>query len=148
MPSATLSKDPEAHRVHLLSTFEELRAEREALVLSLLPRVPPSTMPTMASTSDSSDTKTNPTDKAGKTNLTDTQSTESAAADATTSPPTEAQVASTLAFARSTAASHISLLHDYNEIKDVAQMLMGLVAEQRGARVVEIMEEFGMDPKD
>ena len=43
---------------------------------------------------------------------------------------------------------HIKLLHQYNEIKDVGQGLMGLIAEQRGVRVVEIQEEFGVGVKD
>lgn len=43
---------------------------------------------------------------------------------------------------------HICLLHDYNEIKDVAQGLMGLIAEARGVRQIEVQMEFGADEKD
>lgn len=50
--------------------------------------------------------------------------------------------------AKTVTKRHITLLHEYNEIKDVAQGLMGLIAEQRGARIIEVQEEFGMDPKD
>ncbi|KAF4870347.1 DNA repair protein SWI5-like protein [Colletotrichum siamense] len=32
-------------------------------------------------------------------------------------------------------ARHVKLLREYNEIKDVGQQLMGLVAENRGATV-------------
>lgn len=43
---------------------------------------------------------------------------------------------------------HIKLLHEYNEIKDVGQGLMGLIADQRGVRIIEVQDEFGIDPKD
>lgn len=43
---------------------------------------------------------------------------------------------------------HIKLLHEYNELKDVGQGLMGLIADQRGVRIVEVQEEFGVDAKD
>ena len=45
---------------------------------------------------------------------------------------------------------HIARLHAYNEIKDGAQGLMGLVADARGVRVAELYEggEFGVAEKD
>jgi hypothetical protein len=43
---------------------------------------------------------------------------------------------------------HIDLLHRYNEIKDVAMGLLGLVAEKRGVRVKVLMEEFGIGEQD
>lgn len=43
---------------------------------------------------------------------------------------------------------HIALLSKYNEIKDIGQGLMGLIADQRGVRIATVMEEFGMDEKD
>ncbi|KAF2106790.1 DNA repair protein [Lophiotrema nucula] len=43
---------------------------------------------------------------------------------------------------------HIKLLHEYNEIKDVGQGLMGLIADQRGVRIVEVQDEFGIGSKD
>jgi hypothetical protein len=43
---------------------------------------------------------------------------------------------------------HIKLLHEYNELKDVGQGLMGLIADQRGVRIIEVQEEFGVDAKD
>jgi hypothetical protein len=43
---------------------------------------------------------------------------------------------------------HIGLLHAYNEIKDVGQGLMGLIADSRGVRVREVMEEMGVGEKD
>ncbi|KAH7348135.1 Swi5-domain-containing protein [Pyrenochaeta sp. MPI-SDFR-AT-0127] len=43
---------------------------------------------------------------------------------------------------------HIKLLHEYNEMKDVGQGLMGLIADQRGVRIVEVQDEFGIDSRD
>lgn len=44
--------------------------------------------------------------------------------------------------------SHIALLHKYNEIKDIGQGLMGLIADKRDCRVVSVMEEFGVGERD
>ncbi|KAF2795297.1 hypothetical protein K505DRAFT_374005 [Melanomma pulvis-pyrius CBS 109.77] len=44
--------------------------------------------------------------------------------------------------------THIKLLHEYNEIKDVGQGLMGLIADSRGVRIVEVQDEFGIESKD
>ena len=43
---------------------------------------------------------------------------------------------------------HIRRLHQYNEIRDVGQGLMGMIAEQRGMRVVDIYKEFGISEND
>lgn len=47
-----------------------------------------------------------------------------------------------------TVRRHIQLLHDYNEIKDVGQGLMGIIADTRGVRQVEVENEFGINEKD
>lgn len=47
-----------------------------------------------------------------------------------------------------TAERHIRLLHEYNEIKDVGQGLMGMIADTKGVRVVEIHKEYGVSEKD
>ena len=43
---------------------------------------------------------------------------------------------------------HIATLHRYNEVKDVGQGLLGLVAEGRGVRVKDVMEDFGLGVAD
>ena len=43
---------------------------------------------------------------------------------------------------------HITLLHKYNEIKDIGQGLMGLIADKRDCRVKVVMDDFGMGEKD
>jgi Swi5 len=43
-----------------------------------------------------------------------------------------------------TVKSHINLLHTYNEIRDIGQGLMGMVADNRGVRVRDVYEEFGV----
>ncbi|TKA72989.1 hypothetical protein B0A49_03066 [Cryomyces minteri] len=43
---------------------------------------------------------------------------------------------------------HIKLLHDYNEIKDIGMGLLGLIADQRGVRIREVQEEFGLEGDD
>ena len=44
-----------------------------------------------------------------------------------------------------TVQKHIKLLHRYNETKDVAMGLMGLIAESRGVRLKEVLSEFGAE---
>ncbi|KAF7948954.1 hypothetical protein EAE96_008133 [Botrytis aclada] len=46
--------------------------------------------------------------------------------------------------AKQTVKRHIKLLHDYNDIKDVGQGLLGMIADNRGVRVGELYEEFGV----
>ena len=53
-----------------------------------------------------------------------------------------------LASANAVIKEHIQLLHRYNEIKDIGQGLMGLIADKRGARIKEIMEDYGIGDKD
>lgn len=47
-----------------------------------------------------------------------------------------------------TVRKHIKLLHDYNDIRDVGQGLVGMIADTRGVRIGEIYGEFGIDVKD
>ncbi|KAF2630308.1 hypothetical protein BU25DRAFT_255947 [Macroventuria anomochaeta] len=59
--------------------------------------------------------------------------------------PTDADI---MAAANNIVKEHIKLLHDYNELKDVGQGLMGLIADQRGVRIVEVQDELGIDAND
>ncbi|KAJ5150470.1 uncharacterized protein N7500_010659 [Penicillium coprophilum] len=47
-----------------------------------------------------------------------------------------------------TCKRYTQLLHEYNDIKDVGQGLMGLLAEARGMRQVEVEKEFGVSEED
>ncbi|KAF2861860.1 hypothetical protein K470DRAFT_256407 [Piedraia hortae CBS 480.64] len=40
---------------------------------------------------------------------------------------------------------HIARLKKYNEIKDIAQGLIGLIAEQRGVRIADVMADFDFE---
>jgi DNA repair protein Swi5/Sae3 len=67
---------------------------------------------------------------------------------------TEAQLSETRSSLKSpddvsdTIKNHIRSLHSYNEIKDVGQGLMGLIAEARGVRYVDVQREFGIEAGD
>ncbi|KAL2074909.1 hypothetical protein VTL71DRAFT_8689 [Oculimacula yallundae] len=50
--------------------------------------------------------------------------------------------------AAETVKQHIKLLHDYNDIRDVGQGLVGMIADNRGVRIGELYEEFGVGLKD
>ncbi|KAG9566407.1 hypothetical protein KCU77_g1712, partial [Aureobasidium melanogenum] len=44
--------------------------------------------------------------------------------------------------------SQIKQLQQYNDIKDIGTQLMGIIAEKRGCRIIEVQEEFGINPDD
>ncbi|KAG0652402.1 DNA repair [Hyphodiscus hymeniophilus] len=50
--------------------------------------------------------------------------------------------------AAETVKKHIKLLHDYNDIRDVGQGLVGMIADNRGVRIGELYDEFGVGLKD
>ena len=50
--------------------------------------------------------------------------------------------------ASETVKRHIKLLHDYNDIRDIGQGLIGMVADNRGVRIGELYDEFGIGLKD
>ncbi|KAG8631764.1 hypothetical protein KVT40_000904 [Elsinoe batatas] len=58
---------------------------------------------------------------------------------------TDEQVQEALAQARKARVDDVKLLGRYNDIKDVAQGLIGMIAEQRSCRVKEVMEELAID---
>uniref|UniRef100_A0A8D2LSD0 DNA repair protein SWI5 homolog n=1 Tax=Varanus komodoensis TaxID=61221 RepID=A0A8D2LSD0_VARKO len=43
---------------------------------------------------------------------------------------------------------HIALLHEYNEMKDIGQMLLGQMALIRGVTTKELYPEFDLDLND
>jgi hypothetical protein len=43
---------------------------------------------------------------------------------------------------------HMKLLHDYNEIKDIGQIVIGKIAEIKGCTSREIYLEYGLDLND
>ncbi|KAI8900270.1 Swi5-domain-containing protein [Globomyces pollinis-pini] len=43
---------------------------------------------------------------------------------------------------------HIKLLHQYNEIKDIGQMLLGLCAEREGTTTKDMYTKFNLDMSD
>lgn len=47
-----------------------------------------------------------------------------------------------------TVKKHITLLHDYNDIRDVGQGLIGMIADNKGVRIGELYEEFKVGLKD
>ena len=49
---------------------------------------------------------------------------------------------------QATVKTHIKLLHDYNEIRDVGQGLMGIIADNRGVRVRDIYQDFDVGEGD
>lgn len=49
---------------------------------------------------------------------------------------------------KATVQQHIRLLHEYNEIKDVGQGLLGLIADARGVRQIDVQREYGVGDRD
>lgn len=56
--------------------------------------------------------------------------------------------AAALQHAQHTVANHINLLKSYNEIKDIAMGMLGLIADKEGRRVAEVMEQRGISERD
>lgn len=44
--------------------------------------------------------------------------------------------------------SHIKQLQQYNDVRDIATQLMGLIADKRGVRFIEVQQEFGVAADD
>ena len=68
--------------------------------------------------------------------------------DLASSSENESNVKAALTAAQRVVKEHIALLHKYNEIKDVGQGLMGMIADTRGVRIASVMEDFGVTSKD
>ncbi|KAK6534829.1 hypothetical protein TWF281_006129 [Arthrobotrys megalospora] len=50
--------------------------------------------------------------------------------------------------AKATIKQHIKLLHDFNEVRDVGLHLIGMIADERGVGLKEVLGEFGVTEKD
>jgi hypothetical protein len=50
--------------------------------------------------------------------------------------------------ARGVIKQHIQLLNKYNEIKDIGQTLIGVIADNRNVTIRECQEEFGVADGD
>lgn len=50
--------------------------------------------------------------------------------------------------AAETVKKHIKLLHDYNDIRDVGQGLVGMIADNRGVTIGTLYDEFGVGLQD
>ncbi|KAF2095308.1 hypothetical protein NA57DRAFT_79799 [Rhizodiscina lignyota] len=61
---------------------------------------------------------------------------------------TSEQADASLTAAKAVTKEHISLLHRYNEMRDIGLGMMGIIADQRGVRLRDVQEEFGVDAKD
>ncbi|KAL1296517.1 hypothetical protein AAFC00_000026 [Neodothiora populina] len=62
------------------------------------------------------------------------------------SPDVRAAIAVELASNRIKA--YVQQLQQYNDVKDIAEQLMGMIAEKRGVRIVEVQREFGVGGGD
>ncbi|EXJ91026.1 hypothetical protein A1O1_04133, partial [Capronia coronata CBS 617.96] len=61
---------------------------------------------------------------------------------------TEVEEAEALNHANAIFSRHISLLKEYNKIKDIAMGMLSLIAEKEGRRLVKVMEERGLNEND
>jgi hypothetical protein len=59
-------------------------------------------------------------------------------------PLSKEQCDAAMAFAHSVIQHHIRLLQQYNQIRDIGQGLIGMVADRRRVRVQDCQEEFGV----
>jgi len=161
-PTKTSPTKPRDHTSRLLAQIAELSAQRDQLITDMLPLIPAHVL-SSASASKSSDVASG-SDDAGPAAKQSAESNTAAPADgaATATAPstafpkptsapaplTESTRAAVLAHADHTVKQHIGLLHAYNGIRDIGQNVMGLLAEQRGVRVVQVMEECGVGEGD
>jgi len=111
----------------LQETLTRLVAERDALITSFpLTRpdglVPPSLISTPSPTSTASSARSRATISFGNDDV--------------------------IMLAHKIVKRHIALLGRYNEVRDIGQGLLGMIADQRGIRIVDVMEEFGVVGKE
>lgn len=166
MPSPTkpsTPRDTSAQNARLQAQLAELEAQRDELIKSMLPLLPAGTLPTQAAPASSSKSSNKaaeqnhqhldrPSDSQDSGVAIDGTSTTAmdqskSSVESIESISTETRTA-VLDYANGVVKKHISLLHAYNGIRDVGQGLMGLIAEQRGVRVKDVMADFGVGEGD
>lgn len=74
-----------------------------------------------------------------------TATSSSASAEAASAVPEKDAV---LHAAKAVTQERIRRLNQYNEMRDIGQGLMGIIAESRGVRIKEVQEEFDISAKD
>jgi len=164
------------HTARLLAQIAELSAQRDQLITEMLPLIPADVLasaqkPSNVASATVSDDPAEPTFATAKSAKSDKEASPFAYLATTTNNPTaespappadagpsspgqgdatlsESTRAAVLAHAEHTVKQHISRLHAYNGIRDIGQNVMGLLAEQRGIRVVQVMEECGVGEGD
>lgn len=141
LSSPTKSASRAAHDAKLQSQIADLTAQRDELLQRYKALMRDQT---------ASSTPASHTGPLNPSPCTTTESTDSLTAPLSQSvpQPTQEEIQQTMAHANATLKRHIKLLHDYNEVKDVAEGLVGLVAEQRGERVKVVLEEMGVGEGD
>ncbi|KAJ9657607.1 hypothetical protein H2201_008112 [Coniosporium apollinis] len=132
----------EARKTSLEATLANLTATRDTLAsqFSALPSISPTlTFHSHAPT---------PTPASPSHRASSPPSALPSSSPSTTPQPDSDSNAAVLAAAKAVIKRHITLLHDYNEIRDVGLGLMGLIADARGVRIKDVQEEFGIEAKD
>lgn len=126
-----------SRNAQLQATLAALQIERDALISSIQPLLAkqPTHPPPHPQHNDSPAQPAPPT-------CTDSIATEVEGV------PIEAEQEQVIALAHEVVKRHIALLGRYNKTRDAGQSLMGLIAEQRGVRVAEVMDELGIDVRD
>lgn len=62
--------------------------------------------------------------------------------------PEGAKEAAVQKAAKAIVKERIRRLNEYNEMRDIGEGLIGIIAESRGVRIKEVQEEFGISAKD
>jgi hypothetical protein len=123
-----------ARQKTLTSQVSDLEAKRTVLLRSLSANLSPHIMKNIALAESPSAKTYSPSTRAHTTPCLPT-----------ITPEDDAKL---MAEAKTVIKEHIHRLHNYNEIRDVGQGLIGMIADQRGVRIVECQEEFGVGVGD
>lgn len=125
--------------VRLRSTLSALLEERAALIASF---------PVQAATSSTGSLQVVVRRETLDKPTRDLTSIEGVSKGCATTSQSSAMADQILALAHDTVKRHIILLGRYNELRDIGQGLLGMIAEQRGVRMVDVLKEFGAGVND